>query len=306
MCASLKAERVDLISGFSFPPRMLTLKAAGIAVRASNIDEYGKDLHLNSPDLKKIVFFRPCENIFALSKLPKEKLVLFIWEAAELHPSTYDHYSRIYTWNDELVDGVKFFKFYYPYLMPLREDIPPFEEKKLCTMVASCLQGYTVNSLYPERIKMIEFFETKPEGDFEFYGFYWDRAKYKTYRGDIPGTVSDEPKLSVLKCYRFCICFENIKNAKGYITEKIFCCLAAGCIPIYWGASNVQEYIPKDCFIDYRDFRSKEELYKFIKTMPKHIYEGYINRIKEYLQSQKASLFSPEYFDQIFYEAVMH
>ena len=46
--------------------------------------------------------------------------------------------------------------------------------------------------------------------------------------------------------YRFYICYENTEGVEDYITEKIFDCFAAGFVPIYWGASNIEKYIPKN------------------------------------------------------------
>ena len=109
-----------------------------------------------------------------------------------------------------------------------------------------------------------------------------------------------------MKNYKFAICYENCQNVKGYITEKIFDCFASGTIPIYWGASNVTDYIPKDCFIDRRDFGSLDELYTFLKRMGKEEYDGYLQRSAAYLQSDKAQLFSRDHFDEIFIEAVAH
>ena len=71
-------------------------------------------------------------------------------------------------------------------------------------------------------------------------------------------------KIETIKHYKFCICYENTQNIKGYITEKIFDCFAAGVVPIYWGASNIEAYIPKTCFIDQREFQEFEEVYQFI------------------------------------------
>lgn len=45
---------------------------------------------------------------------------------------------------------------------------------------------------------------------------------------------------------------------------RIFDCFFAGCIPIYWGADNVNAHIPEGCFIDKREFDSYEE---YIKNM---------------------------------------
>jgi hypothetical protein len=189
--------------------------------------------------------------------------------------------------------------------MPMLTDIPSFEEKKLCVMVSG--SDRTVdkeNKLYSERIKMCEFFETKPEGNFDIYGRAWHRRPWRDYKGRIPGTHSGKEKIKTLSKYRFCICFENTKNIYGYITEKIFNCFAAGCVPIYWGAENIEDYIPKTCFIDFRDFASREHLYQFIKNMSKETYEQYLNNIRCFIDSPEARVFSPEYFEEMFYEAI--
>ncbi|MBC6996583.1 glycosyltransferase family 10 [Neolewinella lacunae] len=47
-------------------------------------------------------------------------------------------------------------------------------------------------------------------------------------------------KLAHLRNYRYNLCPEN-SNAAGYVTEKVFHAIAAGCIPVYWGADNVPE-----------------------------------------------------------------
>ena len=67
--------------------------------------------------------------------------------------------------------------------------------------------------------------------------------------------------------------------APGYITEKIFGAFAAGCVPsIYYGAPNIETYIPKDCFINYLDFQTPEELYNFMVNMPEDVYEPVIRK----------------------------
>jgi hypothetical protein len=82
----------------------------------------------------------------------------------------------------------------------------------------------------------------------------------------------------------------------GYITEKIFDCLAAGVIPVYWGAHNITDFVPANCFIDRRLFSSNEEVYQFLKAMTKDEYNGYLERIATYLKSDEAKLFSADSF----------
>lgn len=45
----------------------------------------------------------------------------------------------------------------------------------------------------------------------------------------------EDNKIAYLKQFKFNICPENT-NAMGYVTEKLFESIEAGCVPMYWGA----------------------------------------------------------------------
>ena len=294
---SLHAERVDLFTHFANDPYVsfAQLEKAGIEVCLADLNNYAREASFVEP--KKAIFFHPFSIPIHFARIPKEKMILFLWEPVDIPLWYFDRFSRVYTWNDALVDGVKFFKFYYPYRQPMIANLVPFEQKKLCVMINS--------NLTFERCKMLDFFEEKPIGDLDFFGVRKAKAaNYKSYRGPLLGEHSGNEKIGTLKNYRFCICFENCHHMPGYVTEKIFGCFAAGCIPIYWGAPNIENYISKDCFIDYRDFSNKEELYQFIKTMPELVYDGYIARIQDYLNSASSYLFSKEDLEGLLYNAV--
>ena len=299
LCTHLMAVDVDIVSSFNvdhLDPKCLDIKRI-FNVRYVCPSDYFVKISPFDSNLRKIIVFDPFFNREVIPKLPKNKLVLFVWEPGKLQSEIYDMYSKVYTWDDSLVDGKKFFRFNYPSLMPMRRDIPAFEDKKLCTMVAG---NWT-----KDRLEVLKFFDKKKKGDLEFYGRCPEGFKFfSMYKGPIPGFHSGDEKLSVLKNYKFCICFENTSGLQGYITEKIFCCFAAGSIPIYLGAANITQYIPKSCFIDFRDFQSKEELYQYIKNMPKDVYQKHIDEIKRYLKSSQAQLFSPEFFNSVLYDAI--
>jgi hypothetical protein len=52
-----------------------------------------------------------------------------------------------------------------------------------------------------------------------------------------------QDKRGLLKKYRAVLAFEN-SNHEDYVTEKVYDALVAGSVPIYYGASNVQHFIP--------------------------------------------------------------
>jgi len=66
--------------------------------------------------------------------------------------------------------------------------------------------------------------------------------------------------------YTFAICFENMV-LEGWITEKMFDCFYAGCVPVYWGAPDITEFVPIDAFIDMRAFSGFDELRRFLHAL---------------------------------------
>ena len=268
----------------------------------------GWDLPRKNPMLDKTSYWvfwglGPQLKSFNFSRVNPKNLILFLWEPPIVQPEGYDpkiqkQFGKIFTWNDDLVDNIQFFKFYYPVLKPKIPNSPSFEVRKFCTLIASRLSSKHSNSLYEEREKIIRFFENKPE-DFALYGRFWEKRNFKNYKGPIPN------KIEVLKNYKFCICYENTKNMKGYITEKIFDCFSSGTVPIYWGASNIEDYIPKESFIDRRQFLNDEDLYRFLKEISKEQYECYLSSAEDFIKSKKARLFSVDHFISTFISNVI-
>jgi len=259
----------------------------------------------NLEDCHKIICFKVSDiDLKLIKKYPKEKRILFLWEPPVVRPNEYkkeyhDIFEKIYTWSDELVDNIKYFKFCYPIgFLPVIEPEIPFGQKKLCAMINCNKDSFHERSLYQERRNVIEFFEDGNTQDFDLYGYGWNSRKYKSYRGTV------KSKIECLKNYKFCFAYENTRDLDGYITEKIFDVMFSGAVPIYLGAANVTDYIPKDCFIDRRDFESYESLYSFLKNMPEREYSVYLENIKKYLKSDLRLIFSWELMIDAILESV--
>jgi len=272
------------------------------ALRIKKIDLIYDDLK-NDTETSYFVFWnRPSwVKRKMLRKLPKEKSILFLWEAPLADKNLYSrkylrHFKKIYTWNDDLVDYRRFFKFYIPALKPLELSLPSYAERKTLTAVFSSKTSKHPDNLYGKREEAVLFFDSRP--GFEFYGRCWEGKKLKSYQGEAPSTIG------VLKNYRFALCYENMQGLKGYITEKIFDCFAAGTVPIYWGAENIEKYIPEGCYIDRRLFDSNEKLSAFIESLDETAYTTYLDNIQKFLQSEAAQRFSQKMFSTIFLEAV--
>lgn len=237
-----------------------------------------------------------------LAKLPKEKRVLITYEPPSVMPEMFDrqmldYFGTVLTWDDTLVDNIKFFKFNYQVLNPMIPDVVPFSQKKWLTQISGNKTSAHPDELYSERVKVIKYFE-KTEADFDFYGTGWENLGFRNYKGKV------DDKIAVLKEYKFSICYENIKGVKGYITEKIFDCFQAGVVPIYWGASNIKDYVPANCFIAREDFANFEELVTYLKTLEEKEYNQYLENIRVYLESAQAKQFSSEAFENMIYRCL--
>jgi hypothetical protein len=226
-------------------------------------------------------------------------------------------YRKIFTWDDNLVDSEKFIKINYPNPFRVHADDGYFDRPRLCCMISGnkTLSVVDARDLYIERVKSIRWFEQNAPQDFDLYGTDWDipawgrgflgKVSRRVLRKIIPlnklhpfpsyrGRV--DHKFEVLSRVRFAICYENIRDVPGYITEKIFDCFFSGCVPVYWGADNISEYIPAECFIDRRKFADTGDVYEYIKGMSEQEFKGYQQSIAAFLISDASIPFSSEYF----------
>ncbi len=208
-------------------------------------------------------------------------------------------FGRTLTWQDDLIACYKFKKFYFP--MPRRNNNVkeiPFSDKKLITTIVGFKHSKSPNELYSHRIEAIRFLEKKYPDSFEFYGVGWDEDIYPNYKGSV------DNKLEKLSEYKFSICYENECKINGLISEKIFDCFYAGVIPIFWGADNIQEYIPEECYIDKRDFKNYGVLCDYLENMSETIYSKRVAAIEAYLSSSNFSMHSSKSFANTIYNAI--
>lgn len=207
---------------------------------------------------------------------------------------THKRYEKIFTWNDNYVDGKKYIKsnFTIPrrFLHSLENLTSAWKNRNFACMMNSPKAVDHPLELYSERIHIINHFENIAGDDFHLYGHGWDRFGLKCYQG------SSANKLETLSKYKFCFAYENAKEIPGYITEKIFDCFRAGVVPIYKGAPNIHQWIPANCFVDANAFSSLEELINFLKHISDDAYQNYLQSISAYLNSKEFDVFSDDYF----------
>lgn len=142
------------------------------------------------------------------------------------------------------------------------------------------------NDLYEFRLKFVESFASNP--DFKLTGNGWEHAMSNVYRirkikfSNKPYVCED--KLITLGELRFALIVENCVYP-GYITEKIFDAFRAGTVPVYLGAPDILDFVPVNCFIDYRKFNSEYDLWEELQTISEIEWRQYRIAINNFLKS---------------------
>jgi hypothetical protein len=165
---------------------------------------------------------------------------------------------------------------------------------------------FNSDQLHDERLFAIEFFSQFE--NFQLFGRdwnnlsilpkYWEKKLEKIICDLSP--VSCENKIDTISNFKYCLCYENMKYP-GYITEKIIDAFVAGTVPIYLGASDVEKYIPENCYIDIRKFNDYYGLKKYIDSISETQWINLVQNGRDFLISKEGRHFTYQsYAESIF------
>jgi hypothetical protein len=247
-------------------------------------------------------------------------------------------FRRIYSWSDSpslrhfTGADVPLHAFHWPQSFDdVHESLWNRTGRRFLVMInANKLPRVYWRELYTERTRAVEFFGRSHEID--LYGKGWGEPSIRVGNTWVPWTIKrpwlalvkrwrtryPDPllvaarkawrgpaasKAETLSAYDFALCFENC-ILRGWITEKIFDCFFAGTVPVYWGAPEITEVIPPECFIDMRAFEGYPQLREFLRTRTPEDLRRYREAAREFLRSPQYRQFSREAFTRIFAECV--
>jgi hypothetical protein len=224
-------------------------------------------------------------------------------------------YARVFTSNEDLIDGTRILRLDYPNDLVVR-DVPGFRERDLfCVMIASnkALLHPHPRNLHQRRVDTVRYFERRAPERFALFGHGWDipavrpgswgrlvkrvdewkrrwrpgsRPAFPSWRGTITR------KHEILDRARFSICYENSRGSPGYLSEKIFDCFTSGCVPVYIGTTHAEPPIPNACYIDADAFPTFDALLAHLEGIDASRFAVYQSAIRDFLASPGAQRFT--------------
>lgn len=224
-------------------------------------------------------------------------------------------FAKVFAFDARVHDLPNVVKILIPHHL-MHGEFPTYEERDIFSSLINANKAFREmlpSDLYLERINTIHWYEKHAPDKFELYGMgwnkpapafdFWGKARrsipslrtklfghkpFPSYRGEV------RDKAEVLRRSKYSYCYENTRDLSNYITEKIFDSLVCGCVPVYWGADNVLNYIPADCFIDRRTFSGTAEVHEYLLSISPEDYANYQSNIVSFLDSDAAKMFSVE------------
>ncbi|MGE4232304.1 MAG: glycosyltransferase family 10 [Bacteriovoracia bacterium] len=275
----------------------------------------------------------PFKEIESLRRQSKAAFILLIVESPlnrsyVFDPRNHVLFDAIVTYNDKLVDGRRYFSYKLPLSHPKinQNNEVSYNARRVASLISTNRDmslrmrlrylkkairagwKYSIyqvledlafsKELYSERRKIADTFVSLGyENDLDVFGQYWD--EHPCSRG-----VLNENKLYLLQKYRFNFCYENCLNDVGYISEKIFDALYSNTVPIYLGNTSISKFVPSECFVDAKEFKSAYDLVRFTKEASEATWKKYILAGDTFLKGSKLTPFLPEAYTKNILEVI--
>ena len=214
--------------------------------------------------------------------------------------SLHEGLKKIFTYQRKLWDEKRYIRLHYAFNVPTQVS-GSFARSGLCTIIANNKSLSAENELYSLRRQAIKWFEKNHPDDLDVYGKGWqvrlDPVRtLRSYSIQDLQRVAQNANLNPWLRTGSRSALRMLALEPGWITEKIFDCLFQGCVPVYLGPDEITEYVPENCFVDFRRFRSFKELYEFMREYDERQYEEFLESVNKYVRSEMIRPFTTQFF----------
>ena len=180
-----------------------------------------------------------------------------------------------------------------PSLLSTIQKLPPNTQREGVSLVRE-----QDTPLSDQEKTLINYYTAVAAKQFHLYGNKARLGDYASYKG---GNLE-----TAMSSHRFTLCLQSTPYLDESLTKQVFSSFTSLTVPVIEGSDAIYSLIPKHCFIDKKDFSDEQQLLLFLNSMTEENFEEYQSRIRTFLQSPEASIFSVDHFAKVFLEATSY
>lgn len=139
-------------------------------------------------------------------------------------------------------------------------------------------------------------------GEFDIYGEGWELLPETRH---VFLGIPTESTLNYVGNYRYYFAFENHGSDCSLISERIWDALWGDTVPVYFGHKGIDEFVPRECFIDASQFDNPKEMLDWLVRSSKDTWSKYREAGREFIRSEAIDKFLPESFAEEFLRQVI-
>ena len=287
-------------------------------------------IYMAQPDSPKDVFLQK-------QRCPNQKAVLLLMETAlgarySLSPRNHTPYDAVFTYVTPLVDDKRYFL--YPPRAYYRQRITnglPFTQRRIACLVGTNRVGsdgsfplrtgvfamkkgwrfslkdwidyvFCPGELIRYRAEVGRACATYGHDGFDIFGEGWDLLPET--RAVCLG-IPSESTLTYIGKYRYYFAFENHSSKYGLISERIWDALWGDAVPVYRGHTGINEFVPSNCYIDARQFKSPREMLDWLYRTPESTWKMYHAAGRDFIRSRSVEKYLPDAFAKRFVSQII-
>jgi alpha(1,3/1,4) fucosyltransferase len=274
----------------------------------------------------------PTDAVAHKLKHPQQKSILVMWETSlgaryASNPKNHLGYDAIFTYINRLVDQKRYF--FLPPRAYYRHRITaglPFEQRRLGCLVGTnrkmryrsglfvMKKGWKFSfrdwidyvfcpgELITFRSKVAKVCARHSASVFDIFGEGWEMLPETRH---ICLGIPRESTLNYVGRYRYYFALENHSSGCSLVSERVWDALWGDAVPVYLGHTGLDQFVPRECYIDARQFEGPNEMLDWLCRAPESIWTKYREAGREFIQSAAVERFLPAAFAEEFVRRVV-
>lgn len=138
-------------------------------------------------------------------------------------------------------------------------------------------------------------------GLFDVYGEGWESVPEvaRVCKG-----IPADSTLEYVGRYRYYLALENHSDQDSLISERVWDALWGDAVPVYYGSRRLDEFVPRDCFVDASAFPGPRALLTWLRDVPDQVWQRHRDAGRAFVRGSGVEAYLPDRFARQFLDVI--